>query len=232
MTQPTEPHFDHFARRYRSLHEEAVRGSGEEPEYFAAYKIAYMADRLGEAIAARPLEVLDFGCGIGNSIPHLARHFPKASLHGLDVSSESIRIAHAANPNASFGLIGETLPLGDARMDIALAACVYHHIAPAERLHWTNELRRVLKPGGQLFIFEHNPLNPLTQKVVRDCPFDDEATLLARRESLNLLRDAGFRSSSVNYIVFFPKLLSALRPIEKLLRKLPMGAQYVAHGYA
>jgi len=233
MTTPTEPHFDHYARRYDDLHKEAVRGSGEEPEYFAAYKISYMADRLGDEVAARPLALLDFGCGIGNSIPHLARHFPNASIHGLDVSGESVGIAQAANPGASFGLIGETaLPLSDASMDIALAACVYHHIAPAERLRWTTELRRVLKPGGQLFIFEHNPLNPLTRKVVRECPFDDDAILLPRRESLDLLRDGGFTGGTVDYIVFFPKMLSALRPIEKLLGKVPLGAQYVAHGYA
>lgn len=233
MTTPTEPHFDRYARRYHDLHKVAVRESGEEPEYFAAYKIAYMADRLGREVAAQALALLDFGCGIGSSIPHLARHFPTASIYGLDVSGESLQIAQAANPGVSFGLIGETtLPLPDASMDIAFAACVFHHIAPAARLRWIAELRRVLKPSGQLFIFEHNPLNPLTQKVVRECPFDDDAILLPRRESLDLLRDGGFNGGSVDYIVFFPKMLSALRPIEKLLVKVPLGAQYVARGYA
>lgn len=225
--------FDRYAHSYRDLHRASIRASGEEPDYFAAYKIAYMASRMGGKVAAQPLNILDFGCGVGASIPHLAEMFPLAKVHGLDVSSESIDLAEASNPQAVLDVINETqLPLADGSMDVAMAACVYHHIAPIERQRWTRELRRVLKPGGYIFIFEHNPLNPLTQKVVRDCPFDDDAILLPRSESLTLLRDSGFDDITVNYIVFFPRVLAFLRPLEKLLVKLPLGAQYAAHGRA
>lgn len=233
MSQPPEPHFDHYARSYRDLHKQSVRASGEEPDYFAAYKVAYMARALGREAAAAPLKILDFGCGVGSSIPHLVSTFGSAHVHGLDVSGESIELARNDYPGAAFDVIGEqSLPLPDASMDVAMAACVYHHIAPAERARWTRELKRVLKPGGHAFLFEHNPLNPITQKVVRDCPFDDDAILLPRAESLSLLRDSGFAAVDVNYIVFFPKPLAFLRPLETLLAKLPLGAQYVAHGLA
>lgn len=232
MTTPVDPQFDRYARSYRDLHKESIRASGEEPDYFAAYKVAYMAAQLGKESAERPLDILDFGCGIGNSIPHLAKAFPIARLHGLDVSGESVEMARASYPLASFGMIEDGLPLPDHSVDVAMAACVYHHIPPAERSHWTGELHRVLKPGGRMFIFEHNPLNPITQKVVRDCPFDDDAILLPRRESVSLLTHAGFSDLKVDYIVFFPKLLSLLRPAEKYLANLPIGAQYVAQGRA
>jgi ubiquinone/menaquinone biosynthesis C-methylase UbiE len=231
MTTTPDPHFDHYAHVYRDLHRDSVRASGEPPDYFAAYKIAYMAASLGSDFAAKQFALLDFGCGVGGSMPHLRERFPQADIHGLDVSGESLELARQAHPDVSFALLGEgRLPLADHSVDVAMAACVYHHIAPAERAHWTRELRRVLRPGGHLFLFEHNPLNPLTRKVVRDCPFDDDAILLPRHESLGLFLDAGLKDVMADYIVFFPKVVSFMRPLEKYLGKVPLGAQYVVHG--
>lgn len=233
MAAPDDPYFDGYADRYRELHRDSVRGSGEEPDYFAAYKIDWIARTLGARGAEAALRILDFGCGIGASIPHLQRSFPAASITGVDVSGRSIELAREAHPAVRFELIeGARIPLADDTVDLAFAACVYHHLDPRERGAWTAELRRVLRPGGLLFVFEHNPLNPLTRRVVRDCPFDEDAVLLPRRESLRLLREAGFGDAGVDYIVFFPGALARLRPLEPWLAALPLGAQYVAHGVA
>jgi len=233
MTTTPDPHFDHYAHVYRDLHRDSVRASGEPPDYFAAYKIAYMAASLGSDFAAKAFTLLDFGCGVGGSMPHLRERFPQADIHGLDVSGESLELARKAHPDVSFALLDEgRLPLEDHSIDVAMAACVYHHIAPDERARWTRELQRVLRPGGHLFLFEHNPLNPLTRKVVRDCPFDDDAILLPRSESRALFSGAGLHAIDVDYIVFFPKALAWLRPMERHLAKLPLGAQYVVHGRA
>jgi hypothetical protein len=94
------------------------------------------------------------------------------------------------------------------------------------------EIRRVLKPGGNVFVFEHNVLNPLTLKAVRDCPFDEDAILLPRRELLGLARNAGFASFKARYIVFFPAPLAFLRPLEPTLGFIPFGAQYVVRAIA
>ena len=231
MNSPHDPQFDRYAVSYHDLHKVSVRASGEEPEYFAAYKIAYMAAALGAEFTAGRVEILDFGCGVGGSIPHLREHFPKANLFGADVSGESLELARQAHPDVTYSQITtDRINLPDACVDVAMAACVYHHIPPAERARWTAELRRVLRPGGCLFLFEHNPLNPLTQKVVRDCPFDDDAILLPSGESLRLIRGAGFHDVDVAYIVFFPRQLARLRPLEKVLGWLPLGAQYVVQG--
>lgn len=232
MTEP-KPQFDRYARDYRDLNAAAVRASGETPDYFAALKASYMSHAAPLPEDGAPRAILDFGCGIGGGIPHLRHVFPDARLHGVDASGESIAMARAACSDAQFSVIEDNrLPLPDATFDLALAACVFHHIAPAERLHWMRELRRVLKPGGRLFVFEHNPLNPLTRKVVRECPFDEDAILLHRGETLALLANAGFREAKSDYIVFFPHMLAALRPLERWLSPLPFGAQYAAHGTA
>lgn len=233
MTDPTKAQFDRFAHDYHDLNAAAVRASGETPAYFAALKASYMSSvaPLPETGAARA--ILDFGCGIGGGIPHLQYCFPDARLHGVDASGESIAMARSACGDAQFSVIAdERLPLPDATFDLALAACVFHHIAPAERLHWMRELRRVLKPGGRLFVFEHNPLNPLTRKAVRECPFDEDAILLRRGETLALLASAGFGEAKSDYIVFFPRMLAALRPLERWLSRLPIGGQYAVHATA
>lgn len=231
MNVPHDPHFDRYASSYHDLHRTSVRASGEEPEYFAAYKVDYMATDLGPGVAASRIEILDFGCGVGGSIPHLRSRFPAASLFGADVSGESIDLARQAHPDITFSRVGhDRIELPDACVDVVMAACVYHHIPPSEREHWTAEIGRVLRPGGRLYIFEHNPLNPLTRKVVRDCPFDDDAILLPHEESLALFANAGFRDINLDYIVFFPRQLALLRPLERMLGWLPLGAQYVVQG--
>ena len=53
------------------------------------------------------------------------------------------------------------LPLADASVDGAFACCVFHHIPPQEHVSALKELRRVLRPGAPLMIYEHNSYNPL-----------------------------------------------------------------------
>lgn len=232
MNDQHEPEFDRYAQSYSDMHKQSVRTSGEEPGYFSAYKAAYMAGSLGSHHDLA-FDLLDFGCGIGGSVPHLRGNFPHARILGMDVSGQSVDMAGAANPDARFRKIeGGKLDLEDDSIDVSMVACVYHHIAPSERLGWTRELQRVIRPGGRLFLFEHNPLNPLTRKIVRDCPFDEDAILLPHKETLDLFRQAGFKEVKLDYIVFFPKFLGFLRPLERRLSGIPLGAQYVVHGVA
>lgn len=234
MSKPGAPEFDHYADRYTDLHRANIHASGEEPSYFSRYKARYMAARVGNKNTRQPVDVLDFGCGIGNSIPHLRAAFPGARLHGVDPSGESIRVAESAHAgHAVFRTsLGNSLPYNDHSFDLVQVACVFHHIEPAQRDHWMREIRRVLKPGGQVFVFEHNVLNPLTVKAVQECPFDEDAVLLPRRELLARVRTAGFSDVHSRYIVFFPAVLKFLRPLEPLLGSVPFGAQYVVRAFA
>lgn len=234
MNKPVKPEFDQYAADYTDLHRASISASGEDPAFFAAYKARYMAAWLGAETSATQLSLLDFGCGVGNTIAHLQQAFPASTLHGVDLSGESIRLATASHSaNATFRTIENArLPHEDASFDIVMAACVFHHIPPIERAHWIGEIRRVLKPGGHVFVFEHNMLNPLTLKTVRDCSFDEDAILLPRSELISLVKNADFSNSGCRYIVFFPHLLSFLRPLEPAMGWIPFGAQYVVHGVA
>ena len=144
-----------------------------------------------------------------------------------DVSSESLAIAKARFPGVGHLIqIGDTIPLATGSQDIVFSACVFHHIDEDEHDHWMRELLRVARPGGLLFIYEHNPFNPITVHAVNTCPFDANAKLLRPGQMAKLASRAGWQRVSVKFKVFFPARLSRLRPLEPYLSRFPLGAQY------
>lgn len=233
MSQDNRPEFDKFAGSYSDLHARSISISGEEPGYFARYKVEEVVRTSQVVRAGGKYSILDFGCGIGGSIPDFRALLPAAGIVGVDVSEESLVVARSRIPEARFERFdGLRLPFEDGAFDIAFTSCVFHHIDPADRDACLAEIRRVLRPGGEFFFFEHNPWNPLTLRVVRDCPFDENAILLKSPEALALIEAAGFSSPRLSYTVFFPRILSALRPIERFLRHVPIGGQYYVRANA
>lgn len=225
-----EVEFDKFAAEYRALHAENIKLSGEEPEYFAEIKVVDIATqcrRLG-GNAAAPRAILDFGAGIGYSVPFFVRHLPSAKLTCLDVSRKSLDLGAAKYAHqADFKYFdGSLIPFEAECFDVVMASCVFHHIPSAEHISLLKEIRRVLKRGGMLFVFEHNPLNPLTRHAVNTCAFDEHAELIRAGLMRRQIIDAGYGVTQVRYQVFFPHALRHLRSLEPALAWLPLGAQY------
>jgi SAM-dependent methyltransferase len=220
--------FDKFAEEYLATHKGNIAITGEDPEYFARYKIETVAARLKALGLPAPRRVLDFGCGIGNSAPHLRAAFPDAEITGLDVSEKSLAVAEQRFPGvADFRRYegGADMPL-EPGFDLVFSACVFHHIDAAEHVALFAALRRLLAPGGVLAVFEHNPWNPVSRYIVATCPFDEDAVLIPAAEFVRRQREAGFGKVDVAYTGFFPGPLKALRPLERALTWLPIGAQY------
>jgi SAM-dependent methyltransferase len=226
--------FDHHAHDYDATVQRAIGASGESVEYFAELKVRLMA----RALSGRtPRAILDFGCGIGNATRALGEEFPNAIVTGFDVSEESVAVARRLTPPSRSGIrylgaAGARLPFDDGTFDAAFTSCVFHHIDPADRLRWAREIRRVLAPDAPLFLFEHNPWNPLTVRVVRKIPFDEGVVLLKPGYTTELLRAAGFKTSAPWFYFFFPRILRGLRPLERWLGRVPIGAQYYVVGHA
>ena len=222
-----EAEFDRFADEYHRQHAESIRSSGEQPEFFHKYKITDVAAELA-AKGSAPRRILDFGGGIGNSLPHMRAAFPQSEIVLLDPSAKSLAIAEERHPEAARfqQFDGQTIPFPDNHFDAAFAACVFHHIPEELQVPLLREIRRVLAPGGDLFIFEHNPYNPLTVQAVRNCPFDENAVLIKSRLMQKRLRAAGLEKQKTVFRLFFPHMLRKLRFFEAYLRWLPLGAQY------
>jgi hypothetical protein len=76
-------------------------------------------------------------------------------------------------------------------------------------------------------VFENNPWNPGTRLVMRRIPFDRDAETLSPPAGRRLLRSAGFEVLRTDFVFFFPRALHILRPLERRLARLPLGAQYL-----
>lgn len=226
-----ESEFDKFADEYRQLHARNISASGEGPEFFAEYKVRDLA---GLLVGRYPggLRILDFGAGVGTSVPWFRRYLPGADLSCLDVSRKSLDLGQRLYPGEArfVHFDGRCLPFEAASFEVVFAACVFHHIDHAEHPSLLKEIHRVLVPGGILMIFEHNPYNPLTVRAVNTCAFDEGAVLLRCADLRAEFAAAGFVDCVRRYRVFFPGFARSLRPLEAYLGWLPLGAQYFVAG--
>jgi len=223
----SQAEFDAYVDEYDAQHAASVKLSGEDPEFFAEYK-AKEAARVMAAAGLAPQRIMDFGAGRGNCVAHLQRAFPHATLTALDVSSRSLTHceARAVRPLETVCYDGQTLPFEDARFDLVFTACVFHHIPAEDHIRLLSEIRRTLTPQGRFVLFEHNPWNPLTRHAVATCPFDRNAVLISAPEMRRRFRAAGFTDVDLRWTLFFPAMLAPLRPLERALGWLPLGAQY------
>jgi SAM-dependent methyltransferase len=171
--------------------------------------------------------VLDVGCGVGLLDVRLAPEV--GELHGTDTSQSSLDAAARLVPGARFRHFdGETFPYPDDEFDCVFAICVLHHVPPAGRAAFAREMARVIRPGGIVFVLDHNPLNPLTRYVVSRCPFDRGAVLLRRASAITLLTQAGLRLGGSAYMTFWPRPSAVVERLESRIGWLPAGAQYHA----
>lgn len=217
----SKPEFDQYAEQYDRLLGETIPEGLNEDGYFAEYKIALMAARLGQD---KPKRILDFGCGAGRSLPYLEQYFPDTELWGYDVSPASLKVAEQRVPRAK--LFSDWSTIAETRFDAIVAANVFHHIPPDQRQQALSRCQHALTDHGQMFLFEHNPFNPATRWIFERCPFDADAEMLSLKTALDLAKRAGFSSTQQGYTLFFPRPLAFLRGLEPLLKHVPLGAQY------
>jgi SAM-dependent methyltransferase len=218
--------FDSVADAYEEQHRANIAFSGDGPEYFAEYKIVDLAKIIANH-AVPSGSIFDFGSGIGNSIPFFRKHIGHARLTCGDVSARSLAIARQRfSGDEAYVLLNETIPLPTASQDVVFSACVFHHIPHEQHAHWLGELLRLVRPGGLLVIFEHNPFNPLTVRAVNTCPFDANARLVSPGAMRRRALEAGWSKARIDYRLFFPSALQVLRVAEPYLSRIPLGGQY------
>lgn len=226
-----ESEFDQYDNNYKDLVNEALSFSGTDVTYYTKAKAHWFVHFLKKNYPdLKKLRVLDVGCGIGQIHPFLKGEFKE--LVGVDVSSKCLEKAKEANPENTYFLgDGNKLPFEDNEFDVALTICTMHHVPPENWEKFVQEIHRILKPQGALCVFEHNPYNPLTVKVVNNCVFDKDAVLLSTRKLKKIMQNSQYQSVGGPYIIFFPWENKVLQSIEKVLTKVPFGAQYLMAGF-
>jgi arsenite methyltransferase len=137
----------------------------------------YMA-QIALPVGSRVLEV---GCGNGATTKLILQHIGPAQLVGIDPSPVFVDMAvatFAGESRASFA-IGHAAATGqpDAFFDLVIAHTVYSHLLnPKEAL---TEARRVLRPGGQLVIFDGD-FATLTVALLEGDPLQTAAEAVLR----------------------------------------------------
>jgi len=107
-------------------------------------------------------KLLNLGCAHGPDFLPFVRGF---KLYGVDFSPEMLQFARKYSQKFNFAVnltLADVrrLPFTDETFDWAISVATYHHIRKDGQPAALNELRRVLKPGGEAFITVWNRWQP------------------------------------------------------------------------
>ncbi len=96
-------------------------------------------------------DLLDAGCGTGGMMSWLTRYARAGSVTGVDLSPHALQFSHRNHRNVLRGSIAK-LPFADASFDLVTSFDVFPHLPREENSPALDEIYRVLRPGGIVFI--------------------------------------------------------------------------------
>ena len=139
-----------------SLARAKMHVSGTEDETVFEASGAGTVEFLVKNVGIEPDDVvLEIGCGVGRVGKHLA---PRCRRWiGCDVSPNMLKFAAERLRDFSnvefIELAGNDLrPLADSSIDVVYSTVVFMHLESWDRYAYVKEARRVLRPGGKLYV--------------------------------------------------------------------------------
>ena len=130
--------------------------------------------------------ILDWGCGPARVIRHLPGFIKDGTFYGTDYNRESIAWC-SANFTDIYFHSNDLMPgliYNKEMFDLVYGISIFTHLSKEAHEAWLNELIRVLKPGGILFITVHG--NSFREKLTppEKLLFDAESN--AKKEALRI----------------------------------------------
>ncbi|MCB0103638.1 MAG: methyltransferase domain-containing protein [Anaerolineales bacterium] len=120
------------------------------------------------------MKVLDLGCGTGTLTLMLKRAHPEAQITGLDGDSEVLDIARNKSRDADIQWdegLASSIPYPDSAFDRVVTSLVIHHLVTDDKRRAFEEVYRVLKPNGELYVLDfgapHSSLTRFMTKYMR-----------------------------------------------------------------
>lgn len=100
--------------------------------------------------------ILDFGCGCGRLIRHVQAR-TVSDLFGSDYNPRLIDWCQRHLPFATFRTneLAPPLAFEENQFDLVYARSVFTHLPEDLQKQWMDEMRRVLQPGGYLYLTMH-----------------------------------------------------------------------------
>ena len=116
-----------------------------------------IADWIDAFLQRKPrMNILDLGCGNGNHLELYLKHVgPNGSVCGIDreaslIAEAKARYAAATNLSLQVGSMDDRLPFEDGHFDLCFSNfAIYNAADPRKTI---GELKRVMKPGGELVL--------------------------------------------------------------------------------
>lgn len=143
---------------------EAFMQAGRE-DGILAHTYVYHAIQ-ASAVIPPAASVVDLGCGPANQLVQVARLNPDARFIGVDASAEMLALAAATLARCGVGNVElrqarmESLDgIADGAADAVISTMSLHHLADRAALAATlGEVKRVLRPGGGLYLVDFGRL--------------------------------------------------------------------------
>jgi len=229
---------------------ENTRFNGSMPEFYDTGMGPVMFEPYARDLAARlaasgAREVLEAACGTGIVTRALrAACAPEVHLTATDLSPAMLdyaRAHHGGLPNTDWQVADLTaLPFADAHFDAVV--CQFGVMFPPDKAAIFRELRRVLRPAGQLLfnVWDTHATNPHAATVHRTLAalFPDDPPQFfalpfsfADRDTLRaLLRDHGFTEPALEAVTATAHSPTARALATGMLRGSPIVASLLERG--
>jgi SAM-dependent methyltransferase len=153
--------------------------------------------------------VLDVGCGTGQLGAAIASE--GYDVFGVDLSAAMVGKARERGLSGTYAAVTTALPFAEDSFDLVLTVATLHHLETPERVATTvNEMGRVVKRGGSVVLWDHNPANPYWPILMRRVPQDSgDERLVPLAELLRDVQQAGLQPRQVFRSGFTPDFLPA-----------------------
>lgn len=146
QNKTVEAFYDELSGRYTELIKKCVPRYNE----MFANLFHYIPDKL------HPETILDLGCGTGNLVEAALKHFPKSTIHALDISADILNecksrfvgVDNVQYHQQDFNQIN----FPPQSFDLIISTISIHHIKDNEKSILYKKIFELLKPGG-CFVF-------------------------------------------------------------------------------
>jgi ubiquinone/menaquinone biosynthesis C-methylase UbiE len=115
----------------------------------------WVVSYLNKHIELKNKKILDWGCGPGRIIRHLPNVIGNGcEYYGTDYNKNSIDWCSSNIPDIHFNTnsLEAKLPYPDNFFDVIYGISIFTHLSEQLHYSWYNELIRILKPGGIVFL--------------------------------------------------------------------------------